>query len=299
MKEKILVIVGPTASGKTSLAVWLAQRLNGEVISADSRQVYKHLDIGTAKITSEEMDGIPHHLIDIREPEESYSASDFMQDASLLITEIRERGHVPIIAGGTFQYVDALLGKQSIPRVSPNSKLRERLDMLGTSRLVTMLEEKDPVRARDIDRHNRRRLIRALEIIDALGKVPVPEKKDSPYDVFLIGLRMPAEILKEKIFTRLDTRINQGLVDETKKVLDRGMSKERLQEMGLEYRVALEHIDGLLTETEMRQKLKEKVWQYAKRQLTWLKKMEGVVWFEPSEREEMLKEVRKYLNCNY
>ena len=294
-QQKIIVIVGPTASGKTSLAVHLGKALNGEVISADSRQVYRSLDIGTAKITAEEMESVPHHLIDIRDPKEVYTAADFTHDAHAAIQEIHARRHVPIVAGGSFQYIDALLGKQSIPRVPPNAALRAELESKDTETLAEMLRKQDPQRAAQIDTQNPRRLVRALEIVAALGKVPDVVVVPPPYDVLLIGLRMETDALKEKIFTRLEKRINQGLVDETKKVLTRGISKARLQEIGLEYKVALEYIEGDLSESEMRQKLKEKVWQYAKRQLTWLKKMNSVEWFAPTDQEQILVRCREFL----
>ncbi len=294
-RPKIIIIVGPTASGKTALAVSLAKKLSGEVISADSRQVYRHLDIGTAKITKAEMEGIPHHLIDICEPDETYTPAQWVHDAQQVIADIGSRARVPIIAGGTMQYVDALLGIQSIPRVPPNPKLRERLEKLDTCTLSAMLAHKDPERAHAIDRHNPRRLVRALEIVEALGSVPKPVRTESPYDALIIGLRMETEVLKDKIFTRLEKRINEGLIEETREVLTGGVTKTRLREIGLEYRVALAHIEGTITEPEMRQKLKEKVWQYAKRQLTWLKKMENVEWFLPSEQEKILARCVEFL----
>ena len=294
-KQKIIVIVGPTASGKTSLAVSLGKDLKGEVISADSRQIYKHLDIGTAKITPEEMMGVPHHLIDNVLPEDTYTVTDWVSDAEKLIEEIYARGNVPIIAGGTFLYIDTLLGKKVPARVPPNTELRATLEKKTNTELFALLTEKDPLRAQVIDKDNPRRLVRALEIIDALGEVPKVTLSDSPYDAYVIGLAHDTETLKERIFTRLDERIDAGLVEETKNVLEKYVSEDRLNEIGLEYRIALEYIKRELSEEAMRKKLREKVWQYAKRQLTWLKKMENVHWHNPKEYGEILSEVRGFL----
>lgn len=294
-KPKILIVVGPTASGKTSLAVSLAKDLGGEVISADSRQVYRHLDLGTAKITTAEMEGIPHHLIDCVEPADIYTSTDWVNDTKKLIEDITKRGKVPIIAGGTFLYIDLLLGKKSAPKVPPNPALRAVLEKKTNDELFTLLRENDPARAEKIDRHNPRRLVRALEIVDALGIVPPTAKTDSPYDTYIIGLTHDTKKLKERIFTRLTERIDKGLVAETQHVLASCVDENRLNEIGLEYKVVLSHLHGELTESEMRQKLKEKVWQYAKRQLTWLKKMENVHWFSPDDYAHILKEVTTFL----
>ena len=295
LKQKIIVIVGPTASGKTSLAVSLGKDLKGEVISADSRQIYKYLDIGTAKITPEEMMGVPHHLIDNVLPEDTYTVTDWVSDTERLIAEIYARGNVPIIAGGTFLYIDTLLGKKVPARVPPNTELRAALEKKTNAELFALLKEKDPERAQVIDKDNPRRLVRALEIIDALGEVPKVTHSDSPYDACIIGLAHDTETLKERIFTRLDERIDAGLVEETKNVLEKYVSEDRLNEIGLEYRIALEYIKRELSEEVMRKKLREKVWQYAKRQLTWLKKMENVHWHNPKEYGEILSEVRGFL----
>lgn len=294
-KPKIVVIVGPTASGKTSLSITLAKKFKGEIISADSRQVYRTLDIGTEKITKEEMSDIPHHLIDWRDPEESYTAFDFAKDADKKIEEITTRGHVPFIVGGTFFYLDALLETQALPQVPPNPKLREELEMKSIEELAALLKEKDPERANTIDIKNPRRLVRALEIIEALGSVPRSQPVPDKYDVYFLGLTTTPGELRGRIEKRLHETLEKGLVAETKRVLESGLSKERLQEIGLEYRVVLEYLDGTITETELEQKLIEKVWQYAKRQRTWLKRMEEVHWHEPGEIEAISEEIEIFL----
>lgn len=295
-KPRVLVIVGPTASGKTALAVSLAKRYNGEVISADSRQIYRHLNIGTAKITAGEMRGIPHHLIDIRDPHEYYSVTEFLHDARRCIQGISARNRLPIVAGGTFQYVDALLGRQSFPDVPPQPALRATLEKHTTEELHALLQERDPARATTIDPHNHRRLVRALEIIEILGSVPHAQSSDQIYDTHIIGLHLEAQELKEKIFSRLEQRVNAGLVAETTALLHAGITRDRLREIGLEYRVAAEYIDGLISEHLMRQKLREKVWQYAKRQLTWLRRMHNVSWYYPDMRASIIEDTRIWLS---
>jgi len=294
-KQKILVILGPTASGKTSLAVALAQMFGGEVISADSRQVYRGLDIGTEKITEEEMAGIPHHLIDCVDPETIYTAFDFKKDAAMQSEAIASRGHLPIIAGGTLFYTETLLGRRNAAQVPPNSELRAELEKLSTEALFNKLQEIDPRRAEAIDAHNPRRLVRALEIAHALGAVPEEAIAECPYDAYIIGLSVPAETLRERIAKRLRETLQKGLVEETQILLKKGIPAERLMEIGLEYRVVLSYLNGEFEENLLEQKLIDKVWQYAKRQRTWLKRIEGVTWYEVDEREKIATDVRKFL----
>ncbi|MFT5037049.1 MAG: tRNA dimethylallyltransferase [Candidatus Azotimanducaceae bacterium] len=294
-KPKIVVLVGPTASGKTALAIELAKQCSGEVISADSRQVYKKLDIGTEKITKDEMDGVPHHLIDIVDTQTTYSASDFKRDAASAIEEITSRGKLPIIAGGTFFYINVLLEKIVSPEVPPNQELRAELEEKSASDLFAALQNIDPRRAADVDPENKRRLIRALEIVRALGKVPEAAEKECPYDVIMIGIETDRTILRERIAKRSKEALSRGLATETKELLESRISKERLSEIGLEYRIVLEHLDGLLTEEALIKKLEEKVWQYAKRQLTWLKREETVHWFQRTQTSEIKSSVELFL----
>lgn len=294
-KQKILVIVGPTASGKTSLSIELAKQFNGEIISADSRQVYRKLDIGTEKVTEEEMGGVPHHLIDIRDPEETYTAHDFVTDARTCIEEIAKRGKLPIIVGGTFFYVEALLGRKQTAPVPENPELRKNLERKTVTELFEMLTEKDPARAETIDQKNKRRLIRALEIVDALGVVPKTPPQDSPYDALIIGIDVPREELRESINRRLEETLEKGLIDETKSVLEGEVSEERLNELGLEYRIILRYLKGELEEDEIQTELHNKLWQYAKRQYTWLKKMENIRWFKREEKAKIIKKVEDFL----
>ena len=271
--------MGPTASGKTALSIELAKRFHGEVISADSRQIYRGLDIGTEKVSKEEMDGVPHHLIDIVEPETVYTAADFKRDAEAAISEIASRGALPVIAGGTFFYIDALIGAASLPEVSPDHEFRRKMELLPTETLVTALIQIDPVRATQIDQHNKRRVIRALEIVKALGKVPVPQTGDEQYDALWIGVSVPKDELRQRIRVRAKRALDRGLVEETKHLLAHGVSKDRLLAIGLEYPIVIEYLEGNLPESALPEKLEEKNWQYAKRQLTWLKRNKRIQWY--------------------
>lgn len=294
-KPKIIIIVGPTASGKTALSIAMAKEFDGEVISADSRQVYTGLDIGTEKVTPEEMAGIPHHLLDVVGPETIYSAADFARDAQKATEGIHSRDHLPIVAGGTFFYVDMYLGRITTPEVPPNPALREELEQLSTSELLKRLQALDPERAANIDPDNHRRLMRSIEIAEALGHVPAQESAECPYETLLIGIETDREVLRARIRARAEEALTKGLIEETKQLLEAGVTRERLSEIGLEYRIIMEYIDGELTGAELIQKLEEKNWQYAKRQLTWLKRDDTIEWLKPEDREAIFARVREFL----
>ena len=279
MKPKIIVIVGPTASGKTSLSIELAKKLNGEVVSADSRQVYRGLDLGTGKIAQAEMEDIPHHLLDVADPKNTYTVTDYVRDARKEITGIIARGSLPIVVGGTFFYVDALLGKSIPPEVAPNETLRNELETRTAPELFEMLKEKDPERANHIDKDNKRRLIRALEIVEALGKVPALQSEEL-YDATIIGISISKEKLKENIHNRLRTRMEKGLIEEVKDLYTNKLSYERMYELGIEYKYIAEFLEEKITKEEMVKQIELKSLQYAKRQMTWLKRDKGIVWVE-------------------
>lgn len=206
MLPHILVILGPTASGKSDLAVQLAKQLNGEVVSADSRQVYKKLNIGTGKITKKEMRGVPHHLLDVVHFNRKFSAADYKKHGEKAIEKILKKGKLPIICGGTGLYIDTLLGAVSLPEVAPDLKLRKTLETKSTEELFTLLKKLDPKRAETIDAHNPRRLVRAIEIATAIGSVPALSSITSTtpkYNVFKLGIKTEPDILKERINKRL------------------------------------------------------------------------------------------------
>lgn len=297
-KQKVLVIVGPTASGKSDLAVTLAKHFNGEVISADSRQVYKGLDIGSGKITKREMRGVPHHLLDVRSPRSIFSVADFVKLGTRAIADIHKRGKLPIIAGGTGMYVDALVYQQSFPAVPPNAALRATLEQLPAETLIQKLEQLDADRAAAIDLHNRVRVIRAIEIATALGSVPKHTNHHTLFDAYWIGTTWPDNILKERITTRLHARMKIGMLAEVKRLHKHGLSWKRMEALGLEYRYLARHAQGLLPRDEMLTELATKIWQYAKRQKTWFKRNKNIIWFEPTAVDTIITRVDQWLHAD-
>ncbi len=278
-KPKVIVILGQTATGKSDFAVRVAKKVGGEIISADSRQVYKGMDLGTGKITKKEMQGVPHHLLDVVSPKKVFSVSDFKNIADKKIAEIIARGHVPIICGGTGFYIDAVIDGAILPEVEPNKKLRATLEKKSTESLLKILKKLDPSRAKNIDTKNKVRLIRAIEIAKALGKVP-KVKKEEKYEVVKIGLTIPDEILKERIHARLLSRIKKGMLREIKNLHQSGVSWKRMNDLGLEYRYGALYLQGKLSKQEMIEKLNTEIWHYAKRQRTWFKRDEETVWMD-------------------
>lgn len=294
-KPKIIVIVGPTASGKTGLSIKIAKQFNGEVISADSRQVYKGMDIGTAKVTKEEMDGVPHHLLDVADPKDVYSVTDWVGEAKEAVDQIVLNNHLPIVCGGTFFYIDSLLGKVTIPSVPPNKEMRAELEEKSAADLLYILENLDPDRSASIDIENKRRLIRAIEVATFLGKVPPPTANDSTYDVLTIGITVDMKTHGEVIKKRLIERLEQGMIDEVKDLLDNGVSHERLESFGLEYRYISRYLRGLLDYDTMVEELAVKTRQYAKRQMTWLKRDKTVRWFKNND-PKVFETMKDFLN---
>jgi tRNA dimethylallyltransferase len=291
-KPKVYVIVGPTASGKTAYSIKLAKKVGGEIISADSRQVYKGLDIGSGKVTKKEMAGIPHHLLDVASPKKVFTVSDFKKLADKKIKEIIARGKTPIIVGGTGFYIQAVVDDLVLPEVPPDKKLRANLEAKPPSELFAMLKKLDPIRAQEIDSKNPRRLIRAIEIAKALGKVPplnsprdpisLREKRSLPelseYNFEFIGIKMDQEKLNKKIYQRLVERLRKGMVAEVKKLHEGGVSWRRLEELGLEYRYIALFLQNKITKPEMVEQLYRQIIKYSKRQLTWFKRDKRIIW---------------------
>ena len=276
-KSKIIAVVGPTASGKTAFAVNLAHQINGEIVSADSRLVYKGFDIGTAKPTLKEREGIPHYMIDIAEPETDYSAGLYLKDAEKIIKDILSRGKVPIVAGGTGLYLNILLMNYDLPKVEPDYDLREKLKK--TDNLYEILSSLDPQTALEIDPNDRKKLIRAIEIVKLTGK-PLSKsrgRKEPEYDVGWLGLNYPREELYDRINRRVDLMIENGLVEETEKLLEKhGRINNILYTIG--YQEMVSYLDGILTLDEAVDKLKQNTRRYAKRQLTWFRKNPDIKW---------------------
>ena len=274
MKPKVIAIAGPTASGKTKMAIDLAKQINGEIISADSRYVYKGFNIASAKPTLEEQDGIPHHLIDIVEPEVDYSVADFYDDAREKIYEILERGKTPIVAGGTGLYFRVLLETYDLPRVEANPELRAELDLREKEDLLSELKILDPVGFEKIKDANKRRIVRALEVTKILGK-PFSDASGEKEPEFDVEWKMPKiesrEILYDRINRRVDMMVEQGVIEETKELLAKhGRIKNFVCTIG--YQEILTYLDGEATLEEALDKLKQHTRNYAKRQLTWFRK---------------------------
>lgn len=281
-RQKCIVIVGPTSGGKSDLAVQIAKKFGGEIISADSRQVYRHMNLGTGKITKKEMKGIPHHMLDVANPWTTYSVSKYQTQAKKIIKGIISRGHIPIICGGTGLYIDALMDGLIIPEVKPNRVLRKELEKKTTSELFLCLERLDPERARDIDQKNPRRLIRAIEIAYALGRVPKKEYNPLPYETLWIGTYKTPEELRERIIARLHARMRKGIKKEIqllhKGSLGKSVSWKKLEEFGLEYRYVSRFLQSLITHEELMEQLSKEIYAYAKRQMTWFKRNKRIHW---------------------
>lgn len=294
-KPKIIVIVGPTASGKSALAVRLAKIFNGEIVSADSRQVYRGMDIGTGKVTRDEMDGVRHHLLDVTSPKRVYTVADYRDDATIALRGILRRKKLPIICGGTGFYISALVDGLVLPDVKPDHALRARLRGKSVEELFERLKKLDPAFAEKVDQKNPRRLIRAIEIARALGRVPAL-RHESPYEPLFIGISISTNDLAQKIHRRLVDRMALGMLDEVRALGKRGVSSERMEELGLEYRYLRRHIDGLLSREEMHAQLERAIRQYAKRQMTWFARDKRIRWIPVKGGGRMAERaVRKFL----
>ncbi len=280
-KPKILVILGPTASGKSALAVKLARRLNGEIISADSRQVYRGLDIGSGKITRAEMKGVPHHLLDIADPKKIFTVDLFGKLAHAAIADILSRGKLPIVCGGTAFYIQAIVDSPLLPDVQPDPKLRARLAKKPAAELHRMLAAKDPARAKMLDPRNPVRLIRALEIVATLGSV-APLVKNQRYEAIQIGMAVDPEILRKKIAARLRDRLRKGMVAEARRLHEKGLSWKRMEMLGLEYRSLARFLQRKITRQELIEGLEADSWNYVRRQLQWWRKDARIAWIRPS-----------------
>jgi len=284
-KYKIIVILGSTAVGKSNFAVEVARKINGEIISADSRQVYKNLDIGTGKINKKEMGGIPHHLMSITSPKKAFSVVQYKRLANDSIQNILEKGRIPIIVGGTGQYIQSIVDNISIPEVPPNTLLRKKLELKTNDELFKILKKLDPERAKGIDKDNPRRLVRAVEIAKALGKVPkLKSTPNTKYQFLQIGLKIDNEKLKQRIEKRVKAMLKSGLLEEIKKVHLSGLSWKKIYELGFEYKYPALFLRGKIDRDEMLEKMLIANYKYAKRQMTWFKRDERIKWFTTEEK---------------
>lgn len=306
MQNKIVCVVGPTASGKTKLAAALAHKLSGEVVSADSMQIYKRMDIGTAKPTEEEKSGIPHHMIDVAEPWESYSAARYVDEATRICDDILSRRKLPIVAGGTGLYVDNLVRGTDFAETQEDLEYRKKLFSLyekeGAEKLHKMLEEVDPQRAGEIHPNNVKRVIRALEVYSISGK-PISRhdeetrKKPPKYDAVFIGLCFSdREKLYERINLRVDRMFDEGLEEEVRKLLESGVSKDATSMQAIGYKELADFIAGKCGKEEAKDAVKQATRRYAKRQMTWFKRNKNINWIDISKTENFSEILQNSIN---
>ena len=301
MKKKLIVILGPTASGKSELAIKLAKRFNGEIISADSRQVYKGMDIGTGKVTKKEMKGIPHYLLDVASPKRRFTVVQYRKLALKAINKIFKKAHVPFLCGGTGFYIQAVVDGIIIPEVPPDRKLRKELERKTVNELFNQLKKIDPQRAKTIEPKNKRRLIRALEIVKKIGPVPILKKKPLPYPVLMIGIKKERQELKKLIKKRLFKWLKQGFLKEILKLRKFGLSWEKIEDFGIHYRVVAQYLQnktlqqaqGKLSYKKMIENSLRELQNYTKRQMTWFKRDKRIIWLKNQKEAEKL--VRKFL----
>lgn len=287
-KKPIIILTGPTAVGKTKASIDLAKKLNGEIISADSMQVYKYMDIGTAKITQEEMDGVPHYLVDTLFPDEAFSVAHFQEMAKIALDEIYAKGKVPIVVGGTGFYIQALLYDIDFTETEGHpyrSELEQLAQTHGAEFLHDKLKEIDPEAAQEIHANNVKRVIRAIEYFYETGeKISIHNAtervKESPYDFCYFVLNDKRENLYKRIDDRIDIMVQQGLVEEVQSLLDKGYSKELVSMQGLGYKEIVLYLEGTISLEEALYILKRDTRHFAKRQITWFKRERDVIWIQ-------------------
>ena len=286
-KPKVIVICGPTASGKTALSIELAKKINGEIISSDSMQIYKDMNIGTAKPTVEEMDGIPHYLLDFVSPDTRYSVAEFQKDATEKIEEILKKGKTPIIVGGTGLYVDSLIYGIEYQDIKLDEQYRNQLENIaeqeGLDKLYEEAQKIDPEAMQKISRNDKKRIIRVLEIYKATGKTKTQQELESrqevKYDYKVFAINMEREKLYDRINRRVDIMIDQGLIEEVENLVKKYKEFPTAMQ-GLGYKEVVEYIENKVTKEEMIEKIKMETRRYAKRQITWFKKNKQTIWLD-------------------
>ena len=287
--KKIIVILGPTSSGKTDLSIKLAKKFNGEVISADSRQVYKGMDIGTGKITKKEMEGIPHYLLDVVSPNSKFSVAQYQKLALKNINQICKRNKIPFLVGGSPFYIYSVLEAWTFPKLNPDWDLRKKLEKKSCEDLSNILKKIDSERFKNIDKNNKRRLVRAIEIAKKLGKVPLL-KKEIQFNPLIIGIKKPKEEIKELIKKRLQKRLKQGMIEEIKSLKEKRVSWKRLESFGLEYKWIALYLQKKIDHSEMVYFLQKNIEHFAKRQMTWFKRDKNIKWITSYEEAKNLLE---------
>ncbi|KZE65205.1 tRNA dimethylallyltransferase [Paenibacillus jamilae] len=292
-KPKLLVLVGPTAVGKTKLSIEMARHFDAEIISGDSMQVYRHMDIGTAKISEQEMKGIKHHLIDIHEPEYPYSVAQFQEDCRRLIPEIQSRGKLPFIVGGTGLYVESVCYEYKFSEVGADEAFRQEqldyADQFGADALHARLQAVDPESALRLHPNDRRRVVRALEIYHVSGTTLssqlANQKKESPYQLCIVGLTMDRQMLYKRIEDRIDGMLDQGLVAEVTSLMERGVRSDAISMQGLGYKEISSYLRGEVSLEEAVTWLKRDTRHFAKRQLSWFRHMKDIQWVDVTDFE--------------
>ena len=289
MKPKVIVICGPTASGKTSLSIEVAKKIDGEIISCDSMQIYKDMNIGTAKPTVEEMQGIPHYMLDFVLPSERYSVADFKEAATDRIEDILKREKVPIIVGGTGLYVDALTKNITYPEIEIDLEYRKQLEELikenGLESLYEEAKKIDEKAMQTISKNDKKRIMRVLEIYHQTGKTKTQleiesRKNGVPYDYRVFAINMPREILYDRINRRVDIMLEKGLIEEVKQLYKKYGDELRTSVQGIGYKEVIDYLNGMYSKEEMIEKIKMETRRYAKRQLTWFRKIPNIIWID-------------------
>ena len=305
-KPVVPVIVGPTASGKTNLAIQIAKRLDGEIVSADSMQIYRRMNVGTAKPTESEKQGIPHHLMDFVEPDQAFSVADYKDRAVAAIRDITARGKTAIVAGGTGLYINALTQKWGFPGIKTDPKIREKLnDAYKTETpeaVYRRLKQIDPEAAAKIHPHNRKRVIRALEIYETTGKTKTywesqVRKIDLPFDYLLLGIQMPRDVLYQRIDQRVDVMIEDGLVEEVRALLNDGYDPSLVSMQALGYKEIVPYLKGRSSLEEQVRILKRDTRHFAKRQLTWFRKNQDIHWFSAEKNKDSEQLANQMIQC--
>lgn len=300
---KLAAIVGPTGTGKSRIAVKVAKELNGEIISCDSMQIYRGMDIGTAKIRPEETGGIPHHALDLVDPDQEFSVADYQAVARRLIKEINERSRLPILVGGTGLYYQAVVDDYELPALPKRPDIRQELnrqaDELGSAVLYKRLQDADPVAAQKIKPNDRKRIVRALEVIEISGRKfsEMQGKKTNIYDLAAAGLILPRHILYRKLEERVDQMIKEGLVDEVRKLVERGYSSGLNSMKALGYAQIIRFLQGEITLEVAVNEIKRDTRRYAKRQITWFRRDSRITWFNLAEykEEEVVGKICEYI----
>ena len=294
MKTQVLFILGPTAVGKTAVSVEIAKLFDGEIISCDSVQIFRGLDVGSAKVTEEEKQGLPHHLIDIKEPTETFTSFQFVEEMKKKITEITSRGKLPIVVGGTSLYVKSLILNYNFGGVGVDEEFRDKLNKLleekGLESLYERLSSEDKTLAENIDRHNPQRVIRALEISHFKGEKKTSE---SEIDALVFALTLDRKTLYERINKRVDIMLKNGLIEEVKSLKDAGVTRDCQSMKAIGYKEVYAYLDGEISYDEMVELIKKHSRNYAKRQLTFLRGMDNVNYIDVENLNDAIKEISK------